>query len=174
MTQKKEKVYCTNPSSSKLPSFRFGTGKALDQIFLCPPWCVERYPLISGGNDPPNTFLGEADSWRCWYGIQVDCVIIVVYQIHAYIYIHIEIFQYTYIQICTIIYIYIMCVLHVSIAHIYIYIWFIYTYMYIYICMYILQLFAKSSCTNCTISFLRWCGCICYDLLLIYWSCFLL
>ncbi len=166
----------------KLPSKQFQTSiQDLEQV---KPWikssyvhlgCVERYPLISGGNDSPNTFLGEADIWRCWYGIQVGCVIIVVYQIHAYIFIHIFILRYfnihtyKYIQYIYI-YIFLMCVLHVSIANIYII--FIYTYIYIYICMYILQLFTKSFCTNCTISFVRWCGCICYDLLLVYCSCF--
>ena len=79
---------------------RFGTGKAgkaLDEVFLRPPWCVKDV----GRGHSPKTFLVEAESsggrlfcngnyvvedvdmgYRC----QVHCLIMLVHQIHVYIY----------------------------------------------------------------------------------------
>ena len=80
---------------------RFGTGKAgkaLDEVFLRPPWCVKDV----GRGHSPKTFLVEAESsggrvfcngnyvvedvdmgYRC----QVHCLIMLVHQIHVYIYV---------------------------------------------------------------------------------------
>ena len=132
----------------KLPSKQFQTSiQDLEQV---KPWikssyvhlgCVERYPLISGGNDSPNTFLGEADSWRCWYGIQVGCVIIIVYQIHAYIYIYsywdISIYLHTYIHTNIYnIYIYYVCITCLDCKHIYNFYIYIYLHIYTYVCIF--------------------------------------